>query len=601
MNPADGTQFVVGPRGDPDRYRVGALHSIGGEGVVYRGLDLRAPDADEFAIKALHSTTHAAATQADVGADLGTDWRLQVEVLRTINHRGVVAIRDGFIGPPIHERSVGPEGDESTAYVVMTWVSGPPLSKLVASADAPDPAELLRALRPVAEAIDLINSGTATNGLRLVHGDVKPENIVMRPGREAVLVDFGIARPASALLPGVGTPGYRPMPQHRGDGARPDLYALAGVVAFVLTGEPPSEAPDDLHQALEDAAVPGPVIARIVATRRAGGGDHSAAAWMEALVDELDQVSSPGRRFGTRSAAFLAVATVAVGVAAALELPRPASDGASESRCRHDVAAVWEELPPDTRPLSWLDADDNCVHDIYQRLVADPSATSGPMLAIQRGRLLAEVDAATSVARLDYARCHPVQWLQEADRFVADTNLNLTWVDRDDDCLHDAYELNAVGLDPDVADTDADGVVDSLDLGRSAEAFAHAPDSQLLYLQRLYELDSVHAVPDPTSCDPDEWAAAAVVWTEVAGLDVAWHDPDGDCLDTAYERSTTGTSALDPDSDADGVGDGTDPDVSNGTIESIDVQLNPLGVNRVGRPRPTDGPVFNQPRADGAD
>ena len=92
MNPADGTQFVVGPRGDPDRYRVGALHSIGGEGVVYRGLDLRAPDADEVAIKALHSTTHAAATQAAVGADLGTDWRLQVEVLRTINHLSLIHI-----------------------------------------------------------------------------------------------------------------------------------------------------------------------------------------------------------------------------------------------------------------------------------------------------------------------------------------------------------------------------------------------------------------------------------------------------------------------------------------------------------------------------
>lgn len=99
-------------------------------------------------------------------------------------------------------------------------------------------------------AIDVLEAVTAAETARIVHRDVKPENIVIDRAGRAWLVDFGLARhldlaslTGNTPFDGVGTLGYAPPEQYqnrkRDIDTRADLFAL-GVTAFeVLHGVHP--------------------------------------------------------------------------------------------------------------------------------------------------------------------------------------------------------------------------------------------------------------------------------------------------------------------------------------------------------------------------
>jgi serine/threonine-protein kinase len=142
----------------------------------------------------------------------------------------------------------------------MDWVEGVSLDRWVRSVDDPDPEQLLLALVPVAVALDLLHSGAATGGLVVLHRDVKPANILVRPGGDTVLVDVGSVR---GLLDDqrrsgiVGTAGYI-APEVRVDaayGPAADRYSLGAVAFFLLTGEEPpvAAATGELRTKLTDA------------------------------------------------------------------------------------------------------------------------------------------------------------------------------------------------------------------------------------------------------------------------------------------------------------------------------------------------------------
>lgn len=91
---------------------------------------------------------------------------------------------------------------------------------------------------------------------RVVHRDVKPENILIDADNKAMLTDFGIARDLDALIQGsagrtlaatglpVGTPEYMAPEQLRGVAATPqvDIYALGAVLYEMLSGRVPHDA-----------------------------------------------------------------------------------------------------------------------------------------------------------------------------------------------------------------------------------------------------------------------------------------------------------------------------------------------------------------------
>ena len=126
-----------------------------------------------------------------------------------------------------------------TAYMVMEFVEGAPLG------------EWIKSRRPIAEAQAAAVAGPLLEGLEVVHKagflhrDIKPNNIYIRDDGTPVLLDFGSARQRSAELTAVVTPGYAPFEQYHTQGNQgpwSDLYALAGVLYWMITGSPPAEA-----------------------------------------------------------------------------------------------------------------------------------------------------------------------------------------------------------------------------------------------------------------------------------------------------------------------------------------------------------------------
>ncbi len=106
----------------------------------------------------------------------------------------------------------------------------------VLSDEPTDPRTVLNIGRDVLEALAIAEDA------RIVHRDVKPENIMVTSDNGYYLLDFGLARhldeeslTATALAFGVGTPGYAPPEQFRNRkpeiDSRSDLFAL-GVTLY---------------------------------------------------------------------------------------------------------------------------------------------------------------------------------------------------------------------------------------------------------------------------------------------------------------------------------------------------------------------------------
>jgi serine/threonine protein kinase len=128
-----------------------------------------------------------------------------------------------------------------TAYMVMEFVSGEPLG------------EWIRSRRPLGQGAVLAIAGPLLDGLEVVHRtgylhrDIKPSNIFIREDGSPVLLDFGSARSSTsgAELTAIVTPGYAPIEQYHSQGQQgpwSDLYAIGGVLYWMITGKRPVEA-----------------------------------------------------------------------------------------------------------------------------------------------------------------------------------------------------------------------------------------------------------------------------------------------------------------------------------------------------------------------
>lgn len=152
------------------------------------------------------------------------------------------------------------------------------------------PAEAARLVEDLARAVH------AAHRTGVVHGDVKPENVLLTPEtRRVMLADFGIATSlaASGSAGGapVGTIAYMAPEQYR-DRLAPsessDVYTLGGTLYFLLSGTPPHAA----REAGEDPAPPPlpagvPPRLREIAMRALAPRPEDRPASAGALAEEL--------------------------------------------------------------------------------------------------------------------------------------------------------------------------------------------------------------------------------------------------------------------------------------------------------------------------
>jgi serine/threonine-protein kinase len=140
--------------------------------------------------------------------------------------------------------------EDGISYYAMELLRGEPLSALLPREAPLPPARVVWIATQVARAL------AEAHGRGIVHRDIKPENVFMtRAGDEpdhAKVLDFGIARVASAVETGLtqtgvlGTPQYLAPELLLGDKATPraDVYALGVVLFQLLTGALPFAAED---------------------------------------------------------------------------------------------------------------------------------------------------------------------------------------------------------------------------------------------------------------------------------------------------------------------------------------------------------------------
>ncbi|PWR21877.1 bifunctional serine/threonine-protein kinase/universal stress protein [Zavarzinia compransoris] len=133
-------------------------------------------------------------------------------------------------------------------YIVMEWIQGRSLHARLPDLPLP-PAEVAEIGARAAVALD------ALHRQQVVHLDVKPSNIMVRPGGDMALIDFGLSH--HLQLPDLldeefrlpyGTAPYMAPEQVLGQRAEPrsDLFALGSLMYFFVTGTRPFGDPQTL-------------------------------------------------------------------------------------------------------------------------------------------------------------------------------------------------------------------------------------------------------------------------------------------------------------------------------------------------------------------
>jgi serine/threonine-protein kinase len=136
------------------------------------------------------------------------------------------------------------EGQKSRPYLVMEFLEGETLAKIMARRKKLPVAEAIAYASEICDALDYLHA----NGI--VHRDLKPQNIMVCTDGTLRLFDFGIARVEKArrltfvgLTPTLGTPDYISPEQVRGKRGdlRSDVYSLGAILYEMVTGSTPFE------------------------------------------------------------------------------------------------------------------------------------------------------------------------------------------------------------------------------------------------------------------------------------------------------------------------------------------------------------------------
>ncbi len=276
-----------------DRYRIDRLLEFGVMGAMYRAWDTQRDV--QVSVKELTPQPELDHAVLD---RLRQEFEREAQMLRRLRHPAMTTLVDFFHA----------EADQTVTntYLVMDFVEGESLAERIARVGALPEAHVRAWGAQILDALEFCHS----HGV--LHRDIKPQNIIIRPDGSAVLVGFEVAKlwdpndPRSwAATRVMGTPEYAP-PERWGlrswhIDALSDIYSLGATLYHALTGKAPQTA-----------------------------GERTANPYRFLPVKELSRVSAPLRTVITR----------------AMELPR-------EKRFRS--AAAMKTALLDETPLSALE------------------------------------------------------------------------------------------------------------------------------------------------------------------------------------------------------------------------------------------------------
>ncbi|HEX4220792.1 MAG TPA: protein kinase [Pseudonocardiaceae bacterium] len=264
-----------------NRYRLEREIGVGGMGAVWLATDVTLDR--QVAMKRAHA----------ISTDRGETTKLQVEagLATRVRHPNIVEV-------------YGVVGERDDQWLVMEYVPGRSLAQIIADDQVLSVPRAIHYVRQIADALDAVHRA------EVVHGDVKPANILIPDNGVAKLSDFGVSRQVwnaetlNTTGPVLGTPAY--MAPELLDGKRPapasDLFALGATLFAAVEGETPygsDGAPLSMVKRMvhndmvpmRNAGALAPLLASMLATEPA---ERPTAAGASRLLRELGGTIDPG-------------------------------------------------------------------------------------------------------------------------------------------------------------------------------------------------------------------------------------------------------------------------------------------------------------------
>lgn len=201
----------------------------GSTAVVYEARDLRTHN--RVALKVMVTPLVEGIEQ-----DRIKNWLREAEIVSQFEHRNIAKIHDAAM-------------EKNTAYIAMDYISGYSMSMRLRRREYITVGEFIRISKSVLNALAVAHSHN------IVHGDIKPANIMYDDKHDTYIVtDFGAAytvkkgrQKKEDII--IGTPSYMSPEQLQGkklDG-RSDLFSLAVTLYHLLTGHQPFSASNLYH------------------------------------------------------------------------------------------------------------------------------------------------------------------------------------------------------------------------------------------------------------------------------------------------------------------------------------------------------------------
>ncbi|HWW66485.1 MAG TPA: protein kinase [Solirubrobacterales bacterium] len=316
------------------RYRLEAKLGSGGMSTVYLARDetLDRP----VAVKVMHREMSEQPDQLE-------RFRQEARAVAKLSHPNVVSVIDA-----------GEDG--GYPYIVFEYVEGETLKQRIARVGALDVQEA------VAYAIEIARGLTVAHARKMVHRDIKPQNILIDAEGRAKLTDFGISRQLeqdgmTATGRVLGTTDYVAPEQAMGQGADPrsDIYSLGVVLYEMLVGQVPFHADSQVGVAMKHVNEELPDVQR----RRP---EVSAAV---ALVVERATAKQPDERYRQ-------IGEMIDDLSTALEV-----EAARAGSTSGEATSVLDALPPPKRTLS------SRARWSWATIVALLMVAGGALLAVQ--------------------------------------------------------------------------------------------------------------------------------------------------------------------------------------------------------------------------
>ncbi len=153
----------------------------------------------------------------------------EARVVGQLSHPSIITLHD-----------MGIDEATQTPYLVMEFLEGQPLDRILEKGSVPFP-------KVCSWAAEVASALSVAHRKGVIHGDVKPANMLITNEGRVKLMDFGMARLASrdsSATPLLGTPAYWCPEQivGRPQDARSDLFSLGVVLYEMVTGKRPFDA-----------------------------------------------------------------------------------------------------------------------------------------------------------------------------------------------------------------------------------------------------------------------------------------------------------------------------------------------------------------------